>query len=251
MPPRIIRHGVVDSTNERAFAALAEGSAQTADVHVARGQTAGRGRRGNEWMSPDDEGLYLSFIHVPERAPRIPGLLTMAAGLAVVDCARELHLAGVRLKWPNDVLVERAKLAGILVEARGYDPAAPCYVIGIGINVSQTSFPEELKKERPVTSLLLSGAGIENDTLLPRVLERLESRLRATSDDPDAICADFLSVTGLEGAEVKVTVGAAEHIGLWEALTPGEGLVLRRRDGTTQDLEPSLVSAVDPTHPFL
>jgi len=251
VPPRILRHGVVDSTNERAFAALAEGSSQAADVHVARGQTAGRGRRGNEWMSPDDEGLYLSFIHVPEQAPRMPGLLTMAAGLAVVDCARELRLAGVRLKWPNDVLVERAKLAGILVEARGYDPAAPVFVLGIGINVSQTGFPEALTKQRPVTSLFLSGATVENDTLLSMVLERLETRLEATSGDPDGICADFLSVTGLEGAEVKVTVGTDEHIGVWLSLTPGEGLVLRRMDGTTQDLDPSLVSAVDPTHPFL
>jgi len=255
MPARILRHGVVDSTNERAFAALADGSGRNGDVHVARGQTAGRGRRGNVWTSPTDEGLYLSLIHAPPRVPRMPGLLTMASGLAVVDCARALHVVAVYLKWPNDVLVRRAKLAGILVEARGHDPPGsgigPRYVIGIGVNVSQTRFPEALVKQRPTTSLLLEGAAIENDTLLALLLERLESRLVAATDDPAAICTDFLTATGLEGGEVRVRVGEAEHVGLFEALTLEEGLVLRRRDGTTKELDPSVVSTVEPTHPFL
>lgn len=255
MPARILRHGVVDSTNERAFTALAEGSGRDGDVHVARGQTAGRGRRGKVWASPNDEGLYLSLIHAPAQTPRMPGLLTMAAGLAVVDCVRALNVPEVHLEWPNDVLAGRAKLAGILVEARGHAPpgsgTGPCYVVGIGVNVSQTRFPAELVQERSATSLLLEGAAIENDTLLSMLLLELESRLGATADAPEGICADFLTATGLKGAEVEARVGEVKHVGLLETLTLQEGLVLRQRDGTTSELDPSVVSAVEPTHPLL
>ena len=249
--PRILRHGVVDSTNERAFGALAAGTAQDGDVHVARGQTAGRGRRGAARYSPNDEGLYLSYVHAPARPPLIPGLLTMASGLAVWDLGKALHLAFLHLRWPNDVMAEGGKVAGILVESRGYDPEAPRFVIGLGINVSQTSFPEELRQERPVTSLLLAGASVENDTLLPMVVEQLEARLGASQKTPRRLCADSLKATGLEGAEVRVTLGENDHIGLWEALSPKKGLVLRMMDGTVQQLDPSLVSSVEPTSPFL
>ena len=249
--PRILRHGVVDSTNERALVALAEGTARDGDVHVARGQTAGRGRRGNPWYSANDLGLYLSYVHLPARPPALPGLLTMASGLAVLDCTKALHLAFLRLRWPNDVVGEKGKLAGILVEARGYDPAEPRFVIGIGINVGHTAFPEKLRNERRVTSLLLSGAAVENETLLPMVVESLGARLVEAHERPRTTCAEYLTATGLEGAEVRVTAGDAQHVGLWEALGPGEGLVLRQMDGTTREIDPSVVSSVEPTSPFL
>lgn len=248
---RIIRHDVVDSTSERAFDALKSGTARDGDVHVARGQTRGRGRRGARWFSATGEGLYLSYVHVPAAAPRMPGLLTMSAGLAVLDAVRGLHLRRARLEWPNDVVVDRAKLAGILVEARGYDPVAPRFVVGVGINVAQTSFPEELVAERPVTSLLLAGVSVDQESLLQDVVGGLEQRLERAGSHPDSTCSAYLKATGLEGAEVRVRVGADDHIGLWEALTPGEGILLRLVDGTTLALDPSRVSAVEPTSPFL
>ena len=98
---RLHRHGAVDSTNERAFAAIQSGSALHGDVHVASGQTLGRGRLGRTWVSPEREGLYLSVILLPGPPPIEPAALTMASGLAVLDAVRALGLLGARLDWPN------------------------------------------------------------------------------------------------------------------------------------------------------
>jgi len=165
---RRIEHDVVDSTNERAFAALADGSALHGDAHCARQQLVGRGRRGARWASERDVGVYVSVVLTPS-APLHPAALTMAGGLAVFDLARELGVAGARLKWPNDLVVDGegldaelgAKLAGVLVETRGLDPERPHYVLGVGVNVRQREFAPELVAERAVTSLLLCGVDVE------------------------------------------------------------------------------------------
>ncbi|HVS19810.1 MAG TPA: biotin--[acetyl-CoA-carboxylase] ligase, partial [Planctomycetota bacterium] len=121
-PARVLHHEIVDSTNERAFAALAAGTALHGDVHVARGQTAGRGRRGARWVSSAGEGLFASLVLLPAPpAPPAPAI-TMFAGLALLDALHELGLVRARLKWPNDVVVGDAKLGGCLVESRGFQP---------------------------------------------------------------------------------------------------------------------------------
>jgi BirA family biotin operon repressor/biotin-[acetyl-CoA-carboxylase] ligase len=188
--PRIHRHDLVDSTSERAFAALAAGEASHLDVHVARGQTAGRGRLGRAWSSPAGEGLYASLILLPGPPPLAPAGLTMATGLAVREALVDLGLepsprepwrpvppTAVRREWPNDVVVGDAKLAGILSEARSLDPRSPAYVVGIGVNVLQRSFPAELTAERRVTSLALLGLDVGPEALLERLLERFPPRL--------------------------------------------------------------------------
>jgi len=102
---RLIEHGVVDSTSERAFETIAARTARHGDVHVATAQTSGRGRLGRAWHSAPGEGLYLSVILFPGPPPLSPPGLTMAAGLAVLDMVRGLGLATAQLKWPNDVVV--------------------------------------------------------------------------------------------------------------------------------------------------
>src|SRR5688572_13455030 len=182
MELRLVRHALVDSTNERALAAIADGTARHGDVHMAEGQSAGRGRLGRGWASASGEGLYLSVVLLPS-APVVPTALTMGAGLAVLEAARALGARRARLKWPNDVLVEGAKLAGILVEARGTAPphgTAPSHaVVGIGLNVRQRAFPPELEAERPVTSLARLGFAHDLDEAAAALLARLAPRLAA------------------------------------------------------------------------
>lgn len=203
---RLLRHDIVDSTSERAFASLAAGKARHGDVHVARGQSAGRGRLGRRWESPPDEGLYLSVVLRPA-APPPPPALSMAGGLAVLEAVRDLGLAGGRLDWPNDLVLGAAKLAGVLVESRGLDPRAPHYVLGIGLNVRQRAFPEALTTERAVTSLALAGVDARVEEALAAVLARLAPRLdQALAADPD-LAARFLEATGLAGRAVLVRRG--------------------------------------------
>src|SRR4051812_30256001 len=114
---------VTDSTNARARD-LAAAGAPHGTVVTAREQTAGRGRQGRRWVGPPGEALLVSVI-----LREFDGLLPLRAGLAVADVAGE----AARVKWPNDVLVDGRKLAGILVEGRPHEGRAG---VGIGVNVS-------------------------------------------------------------------------------------------------------------------
>ncbi|MBI5435192.1 MAG: biotin--[acetyl-CoA-carboxylase] ligase [Planctomycetes bacterium] len=205
---RTTRFEETDSTNERALAAVASGDARHGDVFVARAQTRGRGRRGAAWHSPAGEGLYFSVVLLPG-APALPAALTMASGVAVWRALRELGLASVELRWPNDLFVGRAKLVGILVETRGLDPAAPHYVVGIGINVAQRAFAPELVAERAVTSLALEGVATTVDAVLERVVAELEPALELALFDPEATARDYAEAARLLGACVRVEVPAS------------------------------------------
>jgi len=132
----------VDSTNTRARELAAEG-AEHGTVVTADEQTAGRGRQGRTWTAPPGKALLYSAIVRPLDERHL--MLPLAAPLAVCEAAEELR-PGLEcgVKWPNDVLLDRRKLAGILVEARPQDGWA---VIGIGLNltISQDEFPPDLR----------------------------------------------------------------------------------------------------------
>ncbi len=227
-----IEHDVVDSTSERAFAALTAGVARHGDVHLAREQTAGRGRRGATWASARDAGLYLSVVLRPDR-PVHPAALTIGAGLAVLEAARDAGAHAARLKWPNDVLVDDAKLAGILVETRGLDPAAPHYVVGIGINVLQREFPPELVAQRAVTSLVLCGAKCTPARARELLLARLGERLEQALEERQRLCADYIAATHLGGRRLELECGEARLSGVFVELTL-RGLVVRNAEGLEQ-----------------
>lgn len=230
---RLIEHDLVDSTSERAFAALASGDSRHGDVHAARGQSAGRGRRGASWTSTPGEGLYASVV-LRSRAVLDPAALTMAAGLAVRATLLELGLERVQLKWPNDLLVDGAKLCGCLAETRGLDPAAPQGVLGIGINVSQREFPAELVAQRAVTSLALCGVHTTPAKLLRHLLGPLGRELDRIEQASAATLADYFQATGLAHQRVRVQAGEREIVGRWRELSASAGLGIELDDGQWQ-----------------
>ena len=143
----------IDSTNNVATS-LALGGPCEGAVVLAGAQTAGRGRRGRSWFSPPGSGLYVSVVLEPARATdgeRATALLTLAAGVALAEGIERATGFAPAIKWPNDLVVERRKIAGILAEglakpsragAGGAHVAA--VVLGYGINVSTSAFPPEL-----------------------------------------------------------------------------------------------------------
>ncbi len=228
---RVRHHERVDSTSERLFAALAAGTAENGDVHVAREQTAGRGRRGATWHSAPDGGLYLSLLLLPGAPALHPAALTMAAGIAALETARELGVASARLKWPNDVVVDRAasepaKLAGVLVETRGLDPAAPHYVVGIGLNVAQVEFPAELLAARRVTSIALEGGDASLEHAERVLLARLGRELEREALESSELGARVLAAAQLGARSVRVELGERELLGRVRALELSRGLLL-------------------------
>lgn len=112
------------------------GTAVIADI-----QTAGIGRHGHNWHSDDPGGLYISIILRLQMAPAELPILTMALGLAVQRAVNDLAQVATDLRWPNDVLLNDRKLAGILVQS-----AEGAMIAGIGVNVNQSAFPNDLTK---------------------------------------------------------------------------------------------------------
>lgn len=230
MNGRTFHYGLVDSTNERALNALHEGTAEHGDVHSAEGQTTGRGRLGRRWLSPAGAGLYLSLIVRPGFVPP-PGTLTLAGGLAVLDTCREYGLTKGRLDWPNDVVVDGAKLAGVLTESRGLDPADPAWVVGVGLNVAQREFPAELAGSRAVTSLGLQGVAVERAALEGTLVSALRQRVAASLADAIALFDEAYGALLQAGRAVCVDVAGESMQGHFTALHPDRGLCLTGAEG--------------------
>lgn len=236
MELRVQHEGCVDSTSERLFDALARGSARHGDVCIAREQTAGRGRRGATWHSGPEGGLYLSILLLPGLPLLHPAALTIGAGIAALETVRALGLARARLKWPNDVVVDRergpdalrtsAKLAGVLVETRGLDPANPHYVVGIGLNIAQRNFPHELAAARAVTSVALEGGCDSLESAERELLPRLASGLERTALESPALTEHFLDCARLREAFVEVELGTELRRGRVRGLELRRGIRL-------------------------
>ena len=237
MEQRVFFYESVDSTNERAFAALASGDARHFDVHLAAEQTAGRGRRGASWASARGEGLYMSVVLLPHAPALHPAALTMAGGLAVFRALLAVGAARARLKWPNDVLVEGAKLAGVLVETRGLDVARPQYVVGFGVNVRQRSFAPELVAERPVTSLVLLGVECGIEQLRAALCFALARELERVREPARELLDDYLGATQLRGKRVRVEMPDGEHCGVLDSLSLAHGLALTLGAGSSARVE--------------
>ncbi len=142
----------VHSTNALAMQE-ADAGAPHGLVCFADEQTAGRGRGAHTWQSPAGSGLYLSVLLRPNIAPADVLWLSLAAGLAVREAIRQVTSLEVDLRWPNDLLFGAKKFCGILTELNAEVTRVRHVVIGIGINVHQESFPEELGSQ--ATSLYL------------------------------------------------------------------------------------------------
>lgn len=135
------------STNDVA-ARLAELGAEEGTIVVAETQTAGRGRQGRVWFSPPGAGLYVSMI--VRTAGRLlnnenpAGLLTLATGVAIAEAVRGVTGLPAEIKWPNDVLIGRRKVAGILAEAVAQAGTLQFVVLGFGLNLQAAAYPPEL-----------------------------------------------------------------------------------------------------------
>ena len=147
---RILFYDEIGSTNDVAAALAASGSSEHAVV-IADMQTAGRGRRGRRWFSPPGSGLYVSAVLAPHRSTdpvRATSLLTLAAGVALAEAIQSSTGLVPDIKWPNDLLVARRKLGGILAEGvsiPGSDSHLLRVVLGFGINVNPAAYPSELR----------------------------------------------------------------------------------------------------------
>jgi BirA family biotin operon repressor/biotin-[acetyl-CoA-carboxylase] ligase len=168
-------HASVPSTMDIA-AALASEGAPHGVVVAAEQQTAGRGRRGSTWVSPPGAGLYFSFVAKPSAASL--SLLTLAAGVAVREGIAAASGLEAELKWPNDLLVGKRKLAGILAEGIGIGTPEQAVIVGVGVNVQSAAYPPDVAARATSIEGEL-GRAVDRDALLAAILDALSARLAA------------------------------------------------------------------------
>lgn len=172
----VVSLGEVGSTQTEARR-LAEAGAPEGTAVVAEHQTQGRGRLGRRWIDEPGAALLVSIVLRPTLdAPRLPQL-SLVAGVAVAEALAEASGLRVSLSWPNDLLLRGRKVAGILAESFAGRDAGAVVILGIGINVNQERFPEDLAAR--ATSLAFeAGHPFDREQMLRTVLNRLEAWYR-------------------------------------------------------------------------
>jgi BirA family biotin operon repressor/biotin-[acetyl-CoA-carboxylase] ligase len=207
MKPRVLRYESVTSTNSEVARLAADGAEEGLAI-VADEQTAGRGRLQRAWSSPKGAGLYFSALLRPRLSADRWSLITFAAALATGDALLEASAVQTDIKWPNDLLANQRKICGILAEAIE-TPAGRAVVVGIGINLTNGAFPEELIGV--ATSVAHeSGRQPERETILAALLNAL-ARWYSLLHEPDGagkIVAAWTSRSSFaSGKLVQVTNG--------------------------------------------
>jgi BirA family transcriptional regulator, biotin operon repressor / biotin---[acetyl-CoA-carboxylase] ligase len=164
----------LDSTNNFARR-LAEQATPAGTIVIAERQTQGRGRAGRSWISPPYVNLYLSIVLRPELPPAEAPQITLMAAVALADTVASFMPLPALIKWPNDILVNGKKLAGILTEASSTSERIDFVILGIGINLN---FPKELMPQairQHATSLLIATQNnIRREVFLRRLIQDLD-----------------------------------------------------------------------------
>lgn len=203
-------------------------------ICVAEHQTAGRGRRGRQWVSPYGSSLYLSFTRQVDGAGLHNGGLSLVVALAVLRALRQLGVDRLAIKWPNDILYAGRKLAGILLDISGESAGPYALVIGVGINVNlPASAASEI--DRPWADLSQCGRSADRNELAARIFETsmvvLDQFMR---EGLTPFAAEWQCYDAIAGREVELQLDRDNRIrGLANGID-GQGALVLDRDGVLQ-----------------
>jgi BirA family biotin operon repressor/biotin-[acetyl-CoA-carboxylase] ligase len=234
----------IGSTNDAALAGARAG-APAGSVFVAEHQSAGRGRSGKAWLSKAGAGLLFSVLLRPSVSAEQLSSLTLAVGLGVRAALEAVTAGNFTLKWPNDVLANGRKVAGVLCEGQLSGREVNAIVIGVGINVARQELPPDLAGAATcLEDLVLAGHVVPSrEELLVEALAAIESRARRQLDHGFAVLHDeFTAHDALAGR--RITVSAASEVrgvarGVdydGQLLVEDEGVVIALRSGTVSAL---------------
>ena len=152
----VLYFDTIDSTNTKAQE-LAEKGYPSGTLVVADKQESGKGRRGRSWVSPSGTGIFMTLMIKPDINPNNASMLTLVAALAVAKAITSVTGEEAMIKWPNDIVVNSKKVCGILTEMNAQFDYINHIVVGIGINVHNESFPEEISQM--ASSLMIEAGG--------------------------------------------------------------------------------------------
>ncbi len=237
----------IDSTNTEAKRKAEEGAPHGTLV-VADMQKAGRGRRGRSWSSPHNQGIFFTILLRPEIEPANAPMLTLVKAIAVARGISKITGLKAQIKWPNDVVINGKKVVGILTEMSAQIDYVNHIVVGTGINVHQTSFPEELADKATSIDLELKNAGktgtVSRAQLLEEILEQFEECYETyiRTQDLSGLIEEYNHTLVNIGRRVKVLDPLGEFEGRALGINKHGSLLVEREDGEVTEVSSGEVS---------
>ncbi len=223
-----------DSTNIRTKE-LGEKGAPHGTLVVAGQQSKGRGRRGRGWESPPGSSIYMSILLRPGFLPARAPMLTLVMAYSTAEALRAETGAKVRIKWPNDIVLNGKKLVGILTEMSTEIDYINHVVIGVGVNVNMASFSEEIAKT--ATSLRIeTGQIIKRSTLIVEIMKHFEKNyeLYLRTEDLSGIREDYNRLLVNCGKEVRILGSREPYEAVALGINDNGELLVRKQDGSEE-----------------
>lgn len=222
---------VTDSTNNQAKQ-LGKTGAEHGTLVIAEQQLAGRGRSGRSWESPKDGGIFMTLLLRPEIKAIEAPMLTLVTALSVAKAMRNELALPVEIKWPNDIVLNGKKLCGILTEMEADEHGIHYVVIGIGINLWNQSFSEEIASM--ATSVVLeSGKNISKETLIEAVWREFETDYAGflKSRDLSGMKEEYQTYLVNLDKQVKVLDPKEPYVGIARGITDTGELIVETQNG--------------------
>jgi BirA family biotin operon repressor/biotin-[acetyl-CoA-carboxylase] ligase len=220
------------STQDQARAEAQDG-ARHGTLIWALEQSAGRGRMDRAWSSRRGTGLWFSVVLRPDGDPSAAALLGLAAAVGVAWALQAPTGGAVKLKWPNDVLLEGRKLAGILAEAETHGGRIRFVILGVGLNLDPGpgGFPPAIADRAAAFSEAKSGS-VDAATLMATLLGEIEKAIDMAQSQPAALRQAWLALSDTIGREVRAELGGESRTGRAVDLDLDGSLVIEAADGS-------------------
>lgn len=238
----VVYYDEIDSTNNRAKEAGEKGDAH-GTLFVADMQVAGKGRRGRVWKSPSGSSIYMTILLYPEVAPIKAPQLTLVMAIAVAEGIQKVTGLETKIKWPNDIVVNGKKICGILTEMSTEIDYINHVVIGVGINVNQDTFPEDIRST--ATSLKIElGKKVKRSELIAAVMESFETCYETfmKTEDLSGLQELYNSMLVNRDREVKVLEPGNEYKAHALGINQTGELIVRMPDGEEKEIYAGEVS---------
>ena len=226
----------IDSTNSHAMRLIQQGKLSLQpgqySIHLAEQQSDGKGRRGRQWISPFGQNIYLTMVRLIDTGVIATEGITLAVGLAIIRALSELEVPGLGVKWPNDILVEGRKLAGILLEISG-DISGICQLtIGVGINVRNQ--PESMEQvSQPWTDLYqVTGKAMNRNLLVSQVVCHIMSALKEFENNGlKSFIAEWQDNDVMKDQQVELVTTRSSVQGIARGISETGALLLETSQG--------------------
>lgn len=225
-------YSIIDSTNEHLMQKIRSES-QLNDGHsvVAECQTAGRGRRGRKWQSPFGSHVYFSQYRVIEDGLSAAAGLSLAVGVAVKRVCEKFVGNKIQLKWPNDVLSDNRKLAGVLIEAEGQSDGQCHLVIGVGINFDMPSKSAEEIDQAWVDLKTLAGKPLDRNKFVAYLMEELNKIVHEYKDNRlDNLLSEWNRANAFKDSDVEISSNTAVKSGKCLGIDTSGALLLESHE---------------------